>query len=241
MKKILKSNFGRSFLAFIFYLYCWLVRLTSRIEFQDRERIKELFASGRPLIIAFWHGRLMMMPFFFNNPGKTYVMISNHGDGALIARAMDFFGVKYIRGSSNRGAKDKKGGKDRGGAEALRAAIAVVKRGDMQVITPDGPKGPRMRVQKGAISLGRITGAPILPATYSASRCKIFNSWDRFMLPLPFGKIIVECGELVYLAKDMDAAASEIARKTIENQLNTITRKADLEVGIVPVEPAIGE
>jgi lysophospholipid acyltransferase (LPLAT)-like uncharacterized protein len=94
-------------------------------------------------------------------------------------------------------------------------------------ITPDGPQGPKHVVQTGVIELARQTGAPILPVTYGASRKKVFNSWDNFILPLPFCRVIYIWGEALSIPRDMDKDGLEERRLLLQDRLRQITEEAD--------------
>ena len=123
------------------------------------EPANELFEQGKPLIIAAWHGRLFMMPCGWRHRGKMHVLISSHGDGQLISKTMGAF-----RHADHRPASTRKGG-----AEALLRLRRILRDGGAVGITPDGPRGPRMRASLGIVQLARITKAPIFPLTYSAA------------------------------------------------------------------------
>ena len=104
-------------------------------------------------------------------------------------------------------------------------------------ITPDGPRGPRMRAQMGVISLAQISGVPIFPDTYSVSRCKIINSWDRFIIALPFNRGIYLWDEPIFVPKNANAEVLETKRKLLENRLNILCEKADKMVGLSSINP----
>jgi lysophospholipid acyltransferase (LPLAT)-like uncharacterized protein len=215
-KRLLSFPLAVWVLALLASLYIRLVHVTSRIEILGR--FPEAGYAGESYILTFWHGRLLMMPmmarrFTGGNRKRTiYVMISLHRDGAFIARTMEWFGFSAVRGSGRRG-----------GTEVARAARRVLQAGDHVAITPDGPKGPANRVQKGATVLARLTGAPILPVSFAAAPAKRFRSWDRFLLALPFGRVAVAVGEpLVYRA-----GSTETFRLSLEESLNRLTEQAE--------------
>jgi lysophospholipid acyltransferase (LPLAT)-like uncharacterized protein len=156
-----------------------------------------------------------------------YMLISKHRDGRLIARTIGILGYHTIAGSSSRG-----------GMEALREIIRVLKAGHIVGITPDGPRGPRMHLQKGAVQAARLANVPIVPLTYATSRRKILRSWDKFHLPLPFGRGVFVWGSPVHLRDvspdgDVDAMCAYV-----EAQLNQITADADATFGHAAIVPA---
>ena len=162
----------------------------------------------------------MLAPHGWPRGTPIHVMISRHRDGENIARATQHLGVVPIRGS-----------RTRGGVAAGRSALRVLKEGGYVAISPDGPRGPRMRVQPGIIALARLSGAPIVPYTYAVSRRAVANSWDRFVIALPFGRGVYVWGPPLHVAADADEAAREQARLTLEERLNAQTAEADRMVG----------
>ena len=95
-----------------------------------------------------------------------------------------------------------------------------------------------MRVQPGIIALARLSGAPIMPISFAVSRRKVANSWDRFVIALPFGRGVYLWGAPLYVPSDADKAALEEARLILEERLNALTAQADRMVGVEPIEPA---
>ena len=93
--------------------------------------------------------------------------------------------------------------------------------------TPDGPRGPRYRVQPGLILVAKRTGAAILPMTFGAQRKRVFRSWDAFLLPLPFSRLVVIYGEPIYVPADASAADLDVKREEVEASLRRITETAD--------------
>ncbi len=167
-------------------------------------------------------------------PQTPHVLISKSRDGNLVAYTSKFLHFGVIRGS--RTAKFKN--KDKRGAGALREMKHTLKNGDCIFMTPDGPRGPRMRMGEGPLRLAKLSGAPILAYGLSTSRKVLFNSWDRFMLPLPFGR-----GRIIFLGpvsvpKNTTDQQLEILRQQLENLLNEATQKADVAVGNTPIMPA---
>jgi len=153
---------------------------------------------------------------FLPHKGRVGMMISRHRDGEFIARAVKLFGIDSVRGSTTRG-----------GAAALRGMVRFFENGAHLAITPDGPQGPRHVVQRGVIELARLTAAPIIPVAYSASRKKVFNSWDHFILPLPFCKVIYVYGEAIFIPRNLSEKELEEKRLLVEDRLRQVTAEAD--------------
>jgi lysophospholipid acyltransferase (LPLAT)-like uncharacterized protein len=189
--------------------------LTIRKKVFFSERAQEFWVRGQYIIAAFWHQRLLMMP-FLPRQGRVGMLISQHRDGELIARAVQLFGIDSIRGSTTRG-----------GLAALRGMIRFFRTGANLAITPDGPQGPKHMVQIGVVELARQTGAPIVPVTYSASRCRVFGSWDNFILPLPFSKVAYMWGEPFFVPRDIDKDGLEESRLLLQERMRQLTEEAD--------------
>jgi lysophospholipid acyltransferase (LPLAT)-like uncharacterized protein len=145
------------------------------------------------------------------------VLASRSRDGELVARWVARFGLSVVRGSSSRG-----------GAEALRALAASVRAGQDVAVVPDGPLGPRERVQAGIVVLAATTGAPIVPLAFAARPARRLASWDRFLVPLPFARAAVVFGAAATVPRDVDR---ETARVVLERALQDVTATADRLVG----------
>ncbi len=232
-KKIIKSAAMRRFISFLASLYIRLVWLTSRFEVIGAEEAQARWQAGEPFILSFWHGRLLMMPYSWDRSKDIGMLISNHRDGELIANTIGHFGLGTIRGSSA-----KEGRQSKGGTEALREMLKMLKKGDYVGITPDGPRGPRMRASDGIVAVARMSGVPIIPATYATKSRIRLGTWDRFLVPLPFTKGVIMWGDPIAIPKDKGADAAEAARQTIEQAMNELADRADLYVGQDPVTPA---
>jgi len=131
---------------------------TLRIRTLHGERVQAFLATDRPVILAFWHSRQIMLPLGYHG-SRLFILISEHRDGELIARIVQRFGFDTVRGSTTRG-----------GARALRQLVKLGRSGNSLAVTPDGPKGPRCVAQAGVVELAKLTGLPILPYTFSASK-----------------------------------------------------------------------
>lgn len=227
MKALLRHDAVQHLLGWLISLYIRLVfRLTRWTYLGDAEVVADA-AAGRPFIVCFWHGRMILMPKFWRFTMPMYLLGSLHRDGQLILRTLRRFGVQSISGSSSKQ-----------GVRALRAMTRVLAEGGAVCIAPDGPRGPRMRVSPGIIALARLSGAPIVPITFSVERGKVLGSWDRFLLALPFGRGVFIAGPHLSVPRDADDQAMESARLELERRLNAITLEADRRCRRAPVEPA---
>ncbi len=226
-KRVLRNHAVRGVLCALAALYIKLVHVTGRWPVEHGEVPQELWRGERPFILAFWHGRLMMMPYCWRHGTTIKNVISHHPDGQFLARTMGYFGFGSITGSTGRG-----------GEVALRGILKVLKRGECIGITPDGPRGPRMRASEGVVDIARLSGAPIVPAAFATSRRRVLGTWDRFVLALPFSRGVFVWGAAITVPRAADGAAREAARLALEERLNAVTREADGRVGQDTIEPA---
>ena len=191
------------------------------------EVFDRLLAAERRVVVCFWRGRLLMMPFARHGPRPYHLMISNHRDGQFIARTVARFGIGAIAGSSSRQP-----------AKALRKAATLCRDGSFLCITPDGPRGPRMRAAPGAVMTAELADAVLLPVGYATSRRWAFASWDRFLVPLPFGRGVFVAGDAIEVPRCLDEGGREKLRRRLEDALNAVTAEADRLTGHHPMEPA---
>lgn len=216
--------------ALLAWLAAWYIRIvfqTLRWSISGVDQLRACHDRGQGFIFAFWHGRMMMLPAAWHSSRRLHMLISDHRDGRFIARTIRHFGIATVVGSSSKG-----------GAAALRSILRLLKAGGGVGFTPDGPRGPRMRASLGVVQAARLSGAPIFPTTYSTTRRRLFASWDRFLLPLPFGRGVLMVGAPIRVAADADGGALERARAEVEERLNALTREADRRCGWPAVEPA---
>lgn len=209
--------------------YIRLVHATSRWTVIGREHVSAAEEAGKGVILAFWHGRLLMAAAIRRETERpVYMLISAHRDGEIIARGVSGFGVDFIRGSA---ADPKKPGKDKSGASAIAQMVAALHDGAIVGFTPDGPRGPGERVKPGVIRLAQMSGAPIIPAAYSVNRAKRLSTWDRFLLAAPFSKGYYVAGAPIHVPAGADKDAREALRVKVESALLAVTADADRRAG----------
>ena len=165
-----------------------------------------------------------MMCYSWKDKSDFYMLISAHRDGRLISNLIHHLGFKTVTGSSSRG-----------GAQAIRQSIEVLKDKGSVGITPDGPRGPRYHLDTGTINIARLAKVDIVPATFSKTNQKIINSWDRLLFPLPFGKGVFIYGEPIKYEEIMDKQSDELVRSKLENRLIELGEAADLMCGHPPI------
>lgn len=182
----------------------WLLRLlgwTWRIEEIDGEGWRDVRRSGKPVIFALWHGQLLPLLYKHRREGVV-IMISEHGDGELVARIAERLGYGTVRGSTSRGA-----------ARALLESARTVEQGHDLAITPDGPRGPAKSIAAGALVIAQRSRAPIIPIGVVAPKAWHAKSWDSFMIPRPFARVRVAYGPPVYVTRGDARAATEDASR----------------------------
>ena len=229
LKAVLRSAPVRAAIRRLAPLYIRLVFRTTRWRWLGYELMERWAASGQTAIYCFWHNRMTMMVYARRTPRRHHMLISSHPDGRMIAGIIAQFGIATIFASSSRGGRD-----------GVRQAIAVLRAGEPLCLTPDGPRGPRMRTGFGPIDLARRAGLPLLPVTFSTSRRRVVASWDRFILPLPFGRGVFIAGEPLTVGRDCTGPARVAARAELERRMIAVAHEADRLTGHPPIEPAAG-
>src|SRR5712672_4579775 len=219
-RRVLRSDRLRRLLCWVIQLYIRFVYRTNRWSVEGGDIPVRLRQQGRPFILAFWHGRLLMIPMAWQRLAPMHMLISAHPDGQIIADAVTYFGVDSIAGSTSRG-----------GSAALRTMLKRLKDGDCVGVTPDGPRGPAMTASIGIVNVARLARVPILPLTYATSRRRVLATWDRFHLALPFGRGVFLWGEPIEIAKELDEAGLEHARRLVEERMVEMVHEADRRVG----------
>jgi lysophospholipid acyltransferase (LPLAT)-like uncharacterized protein len=192
---------------------------TVRFRTEHRERFDRYAERGEPVLYALWHGRLLPLTYFHRHR-RIAAMISRSADGEYIARIVEGWGFDAVRGSTSRG-----------GGEALREVARRARHGQSVAITPDGPRGPRQRVQPGVVLAAQLSGAPILPVVAGCSRAWWPGGWDRFCVPKPFSRVTVVYGEPRYVPRDL--AESEFRRhiEELEREMNVLMQRVDRDGG----------
>jgi lysophospholipid acyltransferase (LPLAT)-like uncharacterized protein len=188
---------------------------TTRMERINADAFRVHQAAGRPVVFALWHGQLLPPTWLHRQEGMV-TLASRSADGEYIARVLDHWGYHVVRGSSSRG-----------GEGALRELVRLIHAGRSVAITADGPRGPREKLKFGVLQMAQLTGAPLVPVGTAASRAWRFNSWDRFLLPLPFARIRIAYGDAVYIPRDTDTAGLVAHAAAVELLIAQQTRLAE--------------
>jgi lysophospholipid acyltransferase (LPLAT)-like uncharacterized protein len=220
LRRFVRSDRLRRVLCYSIHLYIRFVYWTGRWDVEGAEHPRRLRQAGKPFILAFWHGRLMMIPMAWQRLAPIRMLISAHRDGRIIADAVAHFGVQTVTGSTRRG-----------GTAALRTMVKTLAAGDCVGITPDGPAGPAMIASAGIVNVARLARVPIVPVTFAASRRRHMRSWDRMQIALPFGHGVFIWGEPIEIGDGLDEAGIERTRRLVEQRMQDMVAKAESGVG----------
>ena len=229
LKKITKSTAFIRCVAFFIYLYSKFVGLTCHWQYKNVSVLQQDLKDTGAIFVV-WHSRAVLMPFFYRHLShrKMSALVSPHQDGQLIAYMLKHFKIVPINGSSNENAH--------GSAVELMHSI---QNGYDICISPDGPRGPRMRMKKSPIYYASKTGRPIVCACFSTNSAKIINtSWDKTMIPLPFAKGIFSLTKPLYIPANTSDEDLEIYRLKLEDIANRQVFECDEAVGRDVMLPA---
>ncbi|MFW5855713.1 MAG: lysophospholipid acyltransferase family protein [Bacillota bacterium] len=203
---MLKMRLIPGVLSFLLRTSNWLIRL--RVFGEDNiDKIKD-----KPVIYSFWHGKMWVPIYFYRGEGLV-ALASGSEDGEYLSRILKNFGWQVVRGSSTRG-----------GSRSLLKLYRRLKKGDRGVITPDGPTGPRYKVKPGVVYLQEKSGGFIIPLGVAAERKFEADSWDRFIIPLPGSKTVLQIGSPLQLSPDKSV---EDRCQILEEKMKEVESKAE--------------
>lgn len=216
IKKKIKSFFFRYIVPYGGLLLVKLISFTYRLRIVDPDNESDIFQRGGTLIYASWHQRFFPGITFFATRKPITIMISQSKDGDYIARIVDILGWRPVRGSSSRG-----------GIEALQELKSLSLQGYRVGHIVDGPQGPHGVIKAGLLNIAQFAGIPIVPTITSAQNRWVFNSWDRFMVPKPFSRVIIRFGEPIVIDKELSGDAFEEKRLFVERKLKELYEDTD--------------
>ena len=229
LKRLIRQPFMQAGAAWCVWCYLSLVYATTRWELVGAEHLDAILADSPNAISAFWHERLLMMPMHWRLCRRhaprllgtsAHVLVSRHNDGRFIGDVVRRFDLKLVHGSSSKG-----------GAVAVISLLRGLGDGDVVAITPDGPRGPRRRAAAGVAQLAMASRLPVLAAGAATTRHIRLNSWDRMMLPLPFGRGVV----VLHPPIRPDRADPAATLASIEAALTLVCDAADRHLGIAVI------
>ena len=225
-ERLMDSRLFQWTLALLMAGCIWFVFLTSRRKIRNMKIFREY--KKKPAIFVFWHGRSMMLsPINVKVGIRGYAVSSRHRDGRMMAKLQRLFGLKPIYGSTSEGA-----------VSVLRQGLRRLNEGHIIVLSPDGPKGPRMRLNSGALYFARMSGAPIIPVCYSCKRPWFQKKkWDQYLVTTPFNKIICEVGDPFFIDRKATEAGIADAKDRLEKIMVDQLQKLDAAFGLPKIEP----
>ena len=212
MKKFLFNYVVPYLLYGVVYLWCATLRMKN-LNSEAEDKIKNL--TG-PYILTLWHGRIFYLFYYLRNRPDYYLLISPSADGDLLAKLARLMGYSVIRGSTFKKA-----------VPAARSLIRILRGGKRIIIIADGSRGPCCVAQPGSIQLAGITKLPLFPMTFSAKNKLTLNTWDKFILPLPFTRCSINFGTPINLASRASEELIEEKRLELETQLNQLSSECD--------------
>ena len=212
MKKFLFNYVIPYLLYVVVYLWCATLRRTN-LNIEAEDKIKNL--TG-PYILTLWHGKIFYLFYYLRNRPDYFLLISPSSDGDLLAKLARLMGYSVIRGSSFKRA-----------VPAARSLIRVLREGHRIIIIADGSRGPRCVAQSGSLQLAGITKLPLFPMTFGAKRKIVLNTWDRFILPLPFTRCDINFGPPIYISSRSSEGLVEEKRTELENNLKQLDFETD--------------
>ena len=228
LKQLGRSALARAAGAELLGAYLRFALATTRWRIEGSDHLDRVI-EDTPCVFAFWHERLALMSALWllarrrrarAEPGTVaamHVLISANRDGQLYGAIVRRMGARVVHGSRAKG-RDQKGG-----AAGLRALLGVLNGGGQVALTPDGPRGPAHRAAPGVAQLAGLARVAVIPLSAQTSRRRHLPSWDRMVLPLPFGRGVLVCGAPVLVPREAWAASLPV----IEAALNAAQSRAD--------------
>ncbi len=204
--------------AFFIYAGLRVLSWTWRLRLVDEHGV--LRAPIGPVILCLWHNRLAISMRGWERFGVQNIrsaglvaLISASHDGGVLARTLKYFNVEAVRGSSSRR-----------GAQALLELTSWAEKNYTIAITPDGPRGPRYRIQDGIVALSQLNGLPILPVSTYVNWKLCLKSWDRFQIPLPFSICEIRVGQPLIVGRETSDAERAGIKHDLEERMRALTQ-----------------
>jgi lysophospholipid acyltransferase (LPLAT)-like uncharacterized protein len=193
-----------------------IISSTYRIRIINPEIEADILKRGQIPIYASWHQRFFPGIIFFATRKPISIMISQSRDGELISKIVYDLGWYPVRGSSSKG-----------GGQALKDIKKLVRKGYKIAHIVDGPRGPFGVVKPGLLIIAQASGMPIVPAITSAEKKWVFNSWDKFMVPKPFARVIIRFSNEIHIPRKLQRSDFEEKRLFIEDTLKKLYVETD--------------
>jgi len=211
IKIIIISFIGKWLFQIFFYL--------NKIVINGEEHLLNLINSDKPIMVCVWHGRLLFPSWYIRlKTTNLYAIASRHTDAEIMARILNNWGYGLIRGSTRKGGK-----------EVVQKMAAVFKSAGIVAVTNDGPKGPPRIAKAGSTGLALKYNVQIITITGSATKYWQMQSWDKFMLPKPFGKIQLIVSPPLNIIEEIKTAEEEV--QYLSDFMNQYQDEADRLTG----------
>ena len=212
---------GKPLLRFILFALTSTYRFQKVIGQETADRI--VADKGRAYVPVLWHGHqlagLYLIRSWARRGFKPGFVISASVDGEVPADIARSWGAEVVRGSAKQSA-----------GLALRDAVSVMKRGVSLVTMSDGPRGPKHEVKTGTVMMARMGNAPIVPIGCAAKPAWTMNTWDGFMIPLPFARVAMAVGEPIEVPRSISGEQIEATRQQLQTSMEDLVRKAEQQL-----------
>ena len=190
-KLLLFSLLGRWVFQILFFL--------NKISVKGEENLLKLLKSGEPVMLCVWHGRLLFPSWYTRHHTTLHIISSRHPDSEILAHILKHWGYGLIRGSTKKG-----------GISVIKEMTKIFNNGGIIAVTNDGPKGPPKIAKSGSIGLALKNNVKIITVTGSATKYWELKSWDKSMLPKPFGKIQLIVSSPLEIMKKPETTDEEV-------------------------------
>ena len=198
-----------------------LVGLTWRFEVIAEDGVTPVLCGQKPgpEIYCFWHQCVLPCTVYFRH-SHAVILISRSFDGELVTRVLQLFGFRAVRGSSSRGSR-----------QGLLGLKQVIERGQPAIFTADGPRGPIYQTKMGPVKLAQLTGAPIGAFHLEPQRAWVLRSWDRFLIPKPFTRIVVSWARVTRVSTNLPPEEFEPKRQELNQAIERARLRACAHFG----------
>ena len=211
-KLFLISLLGRWVFQLLFYL--------NKVSVSGEKNLLHLIKSRNPIMLCVWHGRMLFPSWYIRHHTSLHIISSRHPDSELLANILKRWGYGLIRGSTNKG-----------GVRVIRKMTEIFKEGGIIALTNDGPKGPARIAKSGSIGLAIKNNVKIITVTGSATKYWQMKSWDRFMLPKPFGKIQIVVSSPINIVEKSYTTEEEV--QLLSEFMDRYQDRADQLTGMI--------
>ena len=210
-----KQRLGSRFIDVLGKPIFWLWAKSTRMTVLGEDEYLKLRKAGKPAVILIWHGKILFA-FYFFRWRNMMPLVSPSGDGEFVARLINGWGYKILRGSGSHFVK-----------RAWLEMRKELEAGGELIIVADGPRGPDRKLKMGGVRLASETGAALVPFSFSADRKRILKSWDSFLIISPFSRVIAAYGPPLYIRGGLTADEMESERQRVERILVDFDRATD--------------